>query len=151
MLIFYFLSEKILNFILSSLRNILDPSLYRLAFGRKYDDDGAEKSRFHGLLNDSQAMLLSFFVSDYIPFLGWIDKLTGMVTRLEKTFEALDGFLQEVLDEHLDPNRVKVKQNEEKDLVDLLLELKKQGRLSIDLTDDQIKAIILVCAHAFPF
>ena len=52
-------------------------------------------------------MLLSFFVSDYIPFLGWIDKLTGMVTRLEKTFEALDGFLQEVLDEHLDPNRVK--------------------------------------------
>jgi len=96
-------------------------------------------------------MLLSFFVSDYIPFLGWIDKLTGMVTRLEKTFEALDGFLQEVLDEHLDPNRVKVKQNEEKDLVDLLLELKKQGRLSIDLTDDQIKAIILVCAHAFPF
>ncbi|KHN09046.1 cytochrome P450 83B1-like [Glycine soja] len=115
----------------------------RLAFGRKYDDDGAEKSRFHGLLNDSQAMLLSFFVSDYIPFLGWIDKLTGMVTRLEKTFEALDRFLQEVLDEHLDPNRVKVKQNEEKDLVDLLLELKKQGRLSIDLTDDQIKAIIL--------
>ncbi|CAJ1782786.1 unnamed protein product [Sphenostylis stenocarpa] len=114
----------------------------RIAFGRKYDGEGAERSRFHGMLNDSQAMLLSFFVSDYIPFLGWIDKLTGMLGRLEKTFKALDVFFQEVVDDHLDPNRVK--QNEEDDdIVDVLLELKKQGRLAIDLTHDQIKAIIL--------
>jgi len=122
----------------------------RVAFGRKYDEEGAERSRFHGLLKDSQAMLLSFFVSDYIPFLGWIDKLTGLFGRLENTFKALDVFFQEVIDDHLDPNRVK--QNEEdEDIVDVLLELKKQGHLSIDLTHDQIKAIILVCFHAFLF
>ncbi|KAL2320166.1 hypothetical protein Fmac_029135 [Flemingia macrophylla] len=45
----------------------------RVAFGRKYDEEGAERSRFHELLNESQAKFLSFFVSDYIPFLGWID------------------------------------------------------------------------------
>ncbi|KAK7306938.1 hypothetical protein VNO77_39581 [Canavalia gladiata] len=114
----------------------------RIAFGRKYDEEGSERSKFHGLLNDSQAMFLSFFVSDYIPFLGWVDKLTGLLARLENTFKALDGFFEEVIEEHLNPNRHK-KQSEEYDIVDVLLQLKKEGLLSMDLTNDHIKGIIL--------
>ncbi|KAK7373290.1 hypothetical protein VNO80_06691 [Phaseolus coccineus] len=133
-------SSKVTN-LSEVLMSVSSGIICRVAFGRKYDEEGSERSRFHGLLNDSQAMFLSFFASDYVPFLGWIDKLTGMFGRLENTFKALDVFFQEVIDDHLDPNRVK--QNEEKDIVDVLLELKKNGRLSIDLTHDQIKAIIL--------
>jgi len=140
-------SSKVTN-LSEVLMSVSSGIICRVAFGRKYDEEGSERSRFHGLLNDSQAMLISFFVSDYIPFLGWIDKLTGLFGRLQNTFKALDVFFQEVIDDHLDPNRVE--QNEEKDIVDVLLELKKHGRLSINLTHDQIKAIILVCAHAFP-
>ncbi|KAK7395638.1 hypothetical protein VNO78_16202 [Psophocarpus tetragonolobus] len=114
----------------------------RVAFGRKYDGEGAEKSRFHGLLSESQAMLLSFFVADFIPVLGWIDRAVGKVSRLEKTFLALDEFFQEVVDDHLDPHRVKQNEDDE-DIVDVLLQLKKQGQLSIDLTNDQIKAVIM--------
>ncbi|TKY63307.1 cytochrome P450 family 71 protein [Spatholobus suberectus] len=133
-------SSKITN-LSEVIMSVSSAIICRIAFGRKYDEEGAERSRFHGLLNESQAMFLSFFVSDYIPSLGWIDKLTGLLARLEKTFKALDVFFQEVIDEHLDPNRVK--QNDEEDIVEVLVELKKQGRLSIDLTNDQIKAIIL--------
>ncbi|XP_020224170.1 cytochrome P450 83B1 [Cajanus cajan] len=71
----------------------------RVAFGRKYDEEGAARSRFHWLLNETQAMFISFSVK---------------------------------------PNEEK-----NKDVVDVLLELKKEGHLSIDLTHDQIKAIIL--------
>ncbi|TKY66346.1 cytochrome P450 family 71 protein [Spatholobus suberectus] len=133
-------SSKITN-LSEVIMSVSSAIICRIAFGRKYDEEGAERSRFHGLLNESQAMFLSFFVSDYIPSLGWIDKLTGLLARLEETFKALDVFFQEVIDEHLDPNRGK--QNDEEDIVELLLELKKQGRLSIDLTNDQIKAILL--------
>ncbi|WJX80696.1 hypothetical protein P8452_63660 [Trifolium repens] len=114
----------------------------RIAFGKSYENEGGEKSRFHGLLNETQAIFLSFFVSDYIPFMGWIDKLTGLVDRVDNTFKALDGFFEEVLKEHLNPNNEK-KEEEEKDIVDVLLELKKKGRLSIDLTNDHIKAVIM--------
>jgi cytochrome P450 len=120
----------------------------RIAFGKSYENEGGEKSRFHGLLNETQAIFLSFFVSDYIPFMGWIDKLTGLVDRVDNTFKALDGFFEEVLKEHLNPNNEK-KEEEEKDIVDVLLELKKKGRLSIDLTNDHIKAVIMVCILFF--
>lgn len=113
----------------------------RIAFGRKYEDEGVERSRFHGLLNETQTIFLSFFVSDYIPYMGWVDKFTGLIALLEKTFKALDEFFQEVIEEHHDPNRKK--ESEDGDIVDVLLDLKKQGRLSMDLTDDHIKAVIL--------
>jgi len=47
----------------------------RVAFGRRYEDEGIERSKFHGMLHEFEAMLTAFFVSDYIPFMGWIDKL----------------------------------------------------------------------------
>lgn len=119
----------------------------RIAFGKKYEDEGSEKSKFHGLLNETQAIFLSFFVSDYIPFLGWVDKLTGSLARVENTFKALDEFFEDVVNEHLNPNRQK--ETQEEDIVDVLLELKKQGRLSIDLTNDHIKAVIMVCVPCF--
>ncbi|KAL2320167.1 hypothetical protein Fmac_029136 [Flemingia macrophylla] len=114
----------------------------RVAFGRKYDEEGAERSRFHGLLNESQAMLVSFFVSDYNPVFGWVDKLTGMLARLENTFQGLDAFFQQVIDDHVDPDMMKPNEEKNKDIVDVLLQLRNQGCFSIDLTDDQIKAIV---------
>ncbi|XP_027188289.1 6,7,8-trihydroxycoumarin synthase-like [Cicer arietinum] len=113
----------------------------RIAFGKSCEHEGSEKSRFHGLLVEAQAISLPFFVSDYIPFMGWIDKLKGSVSRVNNTFKDLDVFFEEVLKEHLNPNNMK--KEEEKDIVDVLLELKKLGSFSIDLTNDHIKAVLM--------
>ncbi|XP_027336113.1 cytochrome P450 83B1-like [Abrus precatorius] len=112
----------------------------RIAFGRRYEDEGAEKSRFHALLNECQAMMGTLFVSDYIPFSGWIDKLRGLHTRLQRNFNELDNFYQEVIDEHMDPNR---KRPEQEDIIDVLLQLKQQRAFSIDLTIDHIKGVFM--------
>ncbi|XP_061352141.1 6,7,8-trihydroxycoumarin synthase-like, partial [Gastrolobium bilobum] len=133
-------SSKVTN-LSEIIMSVSSATICRMAFGRKYEEEGAERSKFHGLLNESQAMFLSFFVSDYIPFMGWIDKLTGLFSRLENTHKALDVFFQQVIEEHLNPNRQK--ETEDEDIVDVLLQLKKQGRLSIDLTNDHIKAVIM--------
>ncbi|KAK8464769.1 hypothetical protein PHAVU_010G076700 [Phaseolus vulgaris] len=112
----------------------------RIVFGRSYEDEGTERSRFHGMFNECQAMWATFFVSDYIPFLGWVDKLTGLRARLEKNFKDLDMFYEEVIAERMDPNR---KTQENEGIIDVLLQLKKQSSSSVELTKDHIKAMLL--------
>ncbi|XP_017981256.1 PREDICTED: cytochrome P450 83B1 [Theobroma cacao] len=110
----------------------------RVAFGKRYEE-GTERSRFNGLLNECQALFASFFISDYFPFMGWIDRFSGLLCRLEKNFKEFDIFYQELIDEHLDPNRSKLKQE---DIIDVLLRIWKDRDFAIDLSMDHIKAIL---------
>ncbi|KAH1266466.1 Cytochrome P450 83B1 [Glycine max] len=52
------------------IKKISGHAFFGIAFGRRYEDEGSDKSRFHVLLNELQAMMSTFFVSDYIPFMG---------------------------------------------------------------------------------
>ncbi|KAL9436520.1 hypothetical protein AB3S75_022549 [Citrus x aurantiifolia] len=117
----------------------------RIGFGKRYDDDKATsaRSRFHALLNETQALFVSFFVTDYFPFMGWIDKLTGMMQRLQNNFQELDRFYQELIDEHLDPNRTKSELAQQEDIIDVLLEIRKDRGFKVDLTLDHIKAVLM--------
>ncbi|KAL2337557.1 hypothetical protein Fmac_012003 [Flemingia macrophylla] len=112
----------------------------RIAFGRRYEEEGSERSRFHGLLSELEVLMATFFVSDYIPFTGWIDKLRGLHARLERNFKELDEFYQEVIDDHMDPNK---RHTQEKDIVDVLLQLKNDHSLPIHLTFDHIKGLLM--------
>ncbi|XP_031270247.1 cytochrome P450 83B1-like isoform X2 [Pistacia vera] len=112
----------------------------RLGFGKRYEDEGGEKSRFSALHKETQVMLGSFFFADHFPFLGWVDKLTGMRRRLEKNFEECDKFYQELIEEHLDPKRPK---NEQEDIIDVLLQIKRDREIKVDLTYEHIKAILM--------
>ncbi|KAF7825350.1 Cytochrome P450 83B1 [Senna tora] len=126
-----------LNEILMSLMSTI---ICRVAFGRRYEEEGNERSRFHGLLIEMQALLGTFFFSDYIPFMGWMDRVRGLIGRLEKNFKDLDEFYQQVIDEHLHPQRMKP---QEEDIIDVLLHLKNQRSFSVDLTFDHIKALLM--------
>ncbi|CAN4120868.1 unnamed protein product [Withania somnifera] len=112
----------------------------RVAFGIRYDGQAHEKRRFDELLQESATMLTSVFVSDYFPYFGWIDKFTGLIDRLEKSFKDLDEFYEDLIEQHLDPNRPK---SMEGDIIDLLLHLKKEKLTPIDLTLEDIKAILM--------
>ncbi|RVX15119.1 Cytochrome P450 83B1 [Vitis vinifera] len=63
----------------------------RTAFGKRYEDKGYDRSRFHGLLNDAQAMMGSFFFTDHFPSMGWVDKLTGLIAQTGEEFQGI-GF-----------------------------------------------------------
>ncbi|KAJ9186484.1 hypothetical protein P3X46_002052 [Hevea brasiliensis] len=112
----------------------------RVAFGKRYEEDGVERSRFHELLKETQAMFTSFFVSDYYPFSGFIDKFTGLAHRLEKNFKEFDIFYEQIIQEHLDPSRSKPG---EEDILDILLQLYKNRSFKVDLTFDHIKAVLM--------
>ncbi|KAI3844570.1 hypothetical protein MKW92_027527, partial [Papaver armeniacum] len=106
-----------------------------------YGRDEFGSGRFQHLLSEAVAMLGSFSASDFFPKVGWvIDRLTGLHRRLEKSFHGLDTFYQEIIDEHLDPQRSKPDND---DIIDVLLKLEKDRLSSIRLTKDHIKAVLM--------
>ncbi|KAK9117350.1 hypothetical protein Sjap_016297 [Stephania japonica] len=117
--------------------------LCRCAFGRKYGDDGQD--RFANLPKELMSHLLSFSFADLIPSLGWLDTVTGLIRRLKKTARELDSFLEQVIEEHIIQKSSSNDLDKEKDFVDLLLQIQEDedSKISINLTHDNIKALIL--------
>ncbi|KAJ9536449.1 hypothetical protein OSB04_un000357 [Centaurea solstitialis] len=109
----------------------------RMAFGKRL---GRETDRFHDLLLECQAVLANFYFRDHFPLMGWVDHLNGSIARLEKNFNDMDVFYQELIDEHLNPERSNKVQD---DIVDILLQLKNENSCSLGLTFDHIKAIVM--------
>ncbi|KAM3327157.1 hypothetical protein P3S67_002283 [Capsicum chacoense] len=112
----------------------------RVAFGIRFDDEAHEKRRFDEILAVTQEMSAGFFFSDYFPLCGWLDKLFGNISKLEKNFKDLDEFYEELIEQHLNPNRPN---SMEGDIIDILLQLRKEKSTPIDLTLDNIKAILM--------
>ncbi|KAL8504025.1 hypothetical protein ACS0TY_022675 [Phlomoides rotata] len=123
---------------LSEMAMVLGSSMIgRIAFGSRYNEQGFQTGRFDALLHEAQALLATFFVSDYFPAISWVDKVTGLKNRLDKTFKNLDSFYQELIDAHLEHKR-----EEEDDIVDVLIKLKEEKSSSIELNWDRIKALL---------
>ncbi|KAJ8530781.1 hypothetical protein K7X08_023662 [Anisodus acutangulus] len=138
------ISQQAANSHVTNLSNLMisltSTIICRVAFGVRFDEEAHERKRFDFLLAEAQAMMASFFVSDFFPSLSWIDKLTGLTNRLERNFKDLDEFYEELIEQHHNPNRPK---SMEGDIVDLLLQLKKEKSTPIDLTWEDIKGLLM--------
>lgn len=118
--------------------------LCRSAFGKKYEGEGEiSKSRIHELLEETMDLLGGFCISDFLPWLGWLHKFSGLEGRVNKCFKGLDNLYDKVIEEHRDPERPKP---EHEDLVDVLLRVQNDPNQAIALTNEQIKGVITVCS-----
>ncbi|PPR98888.1 hypothetical protein GOBAR_AA21785 [Gossypium barbadense] len=114
----------------------------RITFGKKYGGGGdGGTSRFDRVLHEIQLLLGEFVVSDYFPWMWWVNKLNGMETRVEKNFKELDKLYDEVIADHVAPTRTKANQE---DIVDVLLRLQKDARQFITLNNQQIKGVLTI-------
>ncbi|WJZ80698.1 hypothetical protein VitviT2T_000597 [Vitis vinifera] len=116
----------------------------RIAFGRSFEGSEFGKGRFQEVVHEATAMMSSFFAADFFPYVGRIvDRLTGIHERLEKSFHELDCFYQQVIEEHLNPGRMK---EEHEDIIDVLLNIEKEQDESsaFKLTKDHVKAILMI-------
>ena len=124
---------------------LLDSIICKIVCGRSYQGkqfQNGPDSKHEEVIQEAMAMLGSFAAADFFPYVGWIvDVFTGLHARREKSFHEFDEFYQMVIDEHLDPHRP-VPENE--DIVDSLLRLLKNQSDGGRLTQDHIKAILMV-------
>ncbi|KAL2892847.1 Cytochrome P450 71A9 [Bienertia sinuspersici] len=124
--------------------NLTNTIICRIGFGKTFNDDEQSTSRLKDL-HETEAMLTGFFFSDYFPFMGWVDKISGVLNKLERVFRELDQFYQGFIDQHLESNRQKSKKQE--DFIDVLLQLREEHTVQFDLTLDYIKAILMVVSN----
>ncbi|KAF5739354.1 putative cytochrome P450 [Tripterygium wilfordii] len=123
-----------------ALMSLANHIICRIALGKRYEDEGVERSRFQSLLNEVQALFVTNFFSDYFPFMSWLDRLTGQLSRLHKSFVQFDQFYNEIIQDHLDPKRPKPEQD---DILDVLLQQWKDQSFKVDVTLDHIKAVLM--------
>ncbi|XP_039022553.1 cytochrome P450 71A1-like [Hibiscus syriacus] len=77
-------------------------------------------------------------VGDMFPYLKCIDVLRGFTSSLKQVNKEMDTFFYQIIEEH-----GSLKNNGEKDLLSIILKLQEDGLLDMDLTPDNIKAIML--------
>ncbi|XVF43871.1 hypothetical protein PTKIN_Ptkin02bG0075200 [Pterospermum kingtungense] len=93
---------------------------------------------------EAMVVLGTFSASEYFSYVGWIvDRLTGLHGRIERIFHKLDGFLEQLIDDHLKPELSR--DDDHEDILDVLLRLHKDGVEfgGTLLNKDSIKALIL--------
>ncbi|CAH9073131.1 unnamed protein product [Cuscuta europaea] len=112
----------------------------RVALGKKRDGGGEMK--FHGALLETQQLLGEPNLADFFPGLSWVNKVNGFDARVEKNFKELDGFLNEVLEEHCDNW---MNDEDDADIVQSLLRIQKDQNFqtSISFTTKNIKAVLV--------
>nr|CAD1834342.1 unnamed protein product [Ananas comosus var. bracteatus] len=110
----------------------------RVAFGRKYSAEGGGAAKIQATLAEFAALLGTVEIGEFVPWLGWIDRLRGLDRRVRDNSRELDAMLERVLEDHCSGNE------EGDDLVDVLLSINdKDEKVGIALTRSNIKAILL--------
>ncbi|XP_015894466.2 cytochrome P450 71B34 [Ziziphus jujuba] len=117
--------------------------ILKLAFGKSFRGSNFDNHRFHEVIQESEAVLGSYFASECVPYVGWIiDRITGLHQRLEGVFKELDNFFQQVIDDHQSSER---KKQDQDDIIDVLLKTVKEqsGFGTAMLSEVNIKAVLL--------
>ncbi|KAI5333472.1 hypothetical protein L3X38_023603 [Prunus dulcis] len=121
------------------LETLTNDVICRVALGRKYSDGGERGRTFKKLAGELTLVMSRIHIGDYIPWLAWIARLNGLDAKFDDLAKRFDEFLEIVVQEHMDEFDGLTKNEDQKDLVDVLLCL--QADSPIDRVS--IKAVIL--------
>ena len=123
----------------------------RCVLGSKFGEkDG--KSTFGELSKKVTMHFTAFSFGDFFPSLGWMDNLTGLVASMKACLRAMDALFDQLIEEYKMPNV----DEDKKDFMHILLKLQKEGKLGVELTNENLKAVILVyislsyCTQEYP-
>ena len=125
-------------------KSLTNDVVCRVALGRKLG--GEDGRRFKELLVEFVELLGVFCVGDYVPWLWWIDRVSGLFGRVERIAKGVDEFLEGVISDHMEKKKRETEGEwEETNFVDILLEIQRENTLGFPVSRDTIKALIMVC------
>ncbi|GAB4859092.1 hypothetical protein Ancab_040390 [Ancistrocladus abbreviatus] len=120
------------------LRLYIYDGLFRVITGKHFSEEAFDE--FTGMLIAFAQGLGSFSFRDFFPSLEFLDVLVGHKSKLEKTSQRFDNFLNDIIKQHQDS----MKENSKgKDFVEVLLNIQKNGGGDMALTMTDVKAILI--------
>lgn len=90
-------------------------------------------------------LLGAFPLGEYVPSLAWIGRLRGLDKKVEDIHNEMDGFLEKVVQEHVDAVEPK------SDFVDILLSTQRDKTTTFELDRSDLKTLVLVKQSQFIF
>ncbi|KAG6493689.1 cytochrome P450 71A1-like [Zingiber officinale] len=118
--------------------------LCRVAFGRKQFLELGGGKNVRKMFADLTTLLGEFPVRDFAPSLGWIDYLSGLDSRVNKTALEFDCFIEKVLLEHETRRRKSNGDGGDATVADFLdILLSSEAAEGTTLSRDTVKGIIL--------
>ncbi|KAM3336535.1 hypothetical protein ACQJBY_030508 [Aegilops geniculata] len=121
---------------------LADGIIGMLGFGDMYNSDKfPHHKNLEHVLEEATHAQASFSAEDYFPnIIGrLVDQITGLAARRERIFKKLDTFFEIIIEQHLDPQRIKPQNG---DLVDCLIGLWKDNSGTLSIKRDHVKGII---------
>ncbi|XP_065876296.1 cytochrome P450 71AU50-like [Euphorbia lathyris] len=110
----------------------------RMVFGKKYAPVEFDERGFMAVMKEFMVALSAPDLGDFIPLIARFD-LQGLTKKREAVSKVFDGFLEKIIDEHIqskDDNRTK-------DFVDILLEIMASEESELRIGRDNVKALML--------
>ncbi|XBI96330.1 hypothetical protein VPH35_032625 [Triticum aestivum] len=123
---------------------LADGIIGMLGFGDMYNSDKfPHHKNLEHVLEEAAHAQASFSAEDYFPNIvgRLVDRITGLAARRDRIFKQLDTFFEIIIEQHLDPRRVKPHNG---DLVDRLIGLWKDKSGTLNITRDHVKGIIFL-------
>ncbi|KAL4560043.1 hypothetical protein LXL04_032191 [Taraxacum kok-saghyz] len=122
----------------SLIASLTNNIICRVAVGRAFDGP-----KVTDLLNKFLDMFTVFSVGSFIPWLSWVDRLSGLEGNAKKIAKEIDEFLEDIIEEHLVKKKCVGDENEVQDLVDILLDVQRDNAMDFHIHRDTLKALIL--------
>ncbi|KAJ8771186.1 hypothetical protein K2173_025868 [Erythroxylum novogranatense] len=110
----------------------------RMVFGKKYTDKEFGDRGFTAVIHDSMQLIAAPNLADYIPLIAQLD-LQGLRKRMKAVSKVFDGFLEKIIDDHIQNKN----ENRTKDFVDILFGFLGSQETEYSIVRDNIKAVML--------
>ncbi|XP_076900125.1 cytochrome P450 Tp4149-like [Bidens hawaiensis] len=96
------------------------------------------------ILRKYLTMFTRLSVGSYIPWLSWVDRVSGLMGQAEEVTKKLDEFLEDVIKEHVNKKSTGDSDgnDEAKDFIDILLNVQKDKTTGFSFGTNTIKALI---------
>ncbi|WZZ74838.1 hypothetical protein YC2023_086208 [Brassica napus] len=131
-------SENLVNFN-QKLMKLSGSVTCRVGFGINLKGSKLENT-YEEVIQGTMEVLGSFAAADYFPVIGQlIDRITGLHSKCEKVFKAMDAFFDQSIKYHLEDESIK------DDIIALLLKMEREetGHGEFQFTRNHTKGILL--------
>ncbi|XP_059064289.1 cytochrome P450 750A1 [Cryptomeria japonica] len=128
-----------------TLLEITSAIIWRMLTGTRFADDDVSGSGgdLRDMVREITSTMADVNIGDLFPYIDWMD-LQGIKKRMKKAHNFFDGIAERIIDEHVKQRRRALDENREwtKDIIDVLLDVAESQALEIEITRENIKAIL---------